>query len=105
MKVKTAKNKISPDGDLIFENAEKGKRLLLTALDKIDSGKAVTIDLSKVYEIDSSGFQLLLAFIHTLENRDIEYKVKKIRSEVFELVKMAGLNKYFRIQTGDVMTW
>jgi len=105
MKVKSAKNKISPDGDLIFENAEKGKKLFLDALDKIDGSKAVTIDLSKVYEIDSSGFQLLLAFIHTLENRDIEYKVKKIRSEVFKLVKMAGLNKYFRIQTGDVMTW
>lgn len=103
MKVKTAKNKISPDGDLIFENAEKGKELLLTALDKVDSSKAVTIDLSKVHEIDSSGFQLLLAFIHTLQSRDIEFKMKKVRTEIFELVKIAGLNKFLRIQAADVV--
>jgi anti-anti-sigma factor len=103
MKVKSAKNKISPEGDLIFENAEKGKEAFLSALDKIDSSKAVTIDLSKVDEIDSSGFQLLLAFIRTLQNRDIEFKIKKIRAEVFELVKLTGLNKFFRIQSTDVI--
>ena len=81
MKVKSAKNKISPEGDLIFENAEKGKEVFLSALDKIDSSKAVIIDLSKVDEIDSSGFQLLLAFIRTLQNRDIEFNIRKIRAE------------------------
>jgi anti-anti-sigma factor len=103
MKVKSAKNKISPEGDLIFENAEKGKEVFLSALDKIDSSKAVIIDLSKVDEIDSSGFQLLLAFIRTLQNRDIEFNIRKIRAEVFELVKLTGLNKFFRIQSADVI--
>ncbi|MCP5107979.1 MAG: STAS domain-containing protein [bacterium] len=103
MKVKATKNKISLDGEMIFENAETGKELLLAVLDKIDSSKAVTIDFSKVREIDTSGFQLLLAFIHTLASRDISFKIKKVRSEVFDLVNLAGMNKFLKIEAADVI--
>lgn len=103
MKIKTTKNKISLEGDLIFETAEKEKEQLLAALDKIHSGKTVTIDLGKVNEIDSSGFQLLLALIRSLENRDTEFKIKKVRKVVFDVIELAGLNKFFKIETADLI--
>lgn len=103
MKIKTAKNKVSLEGELVFEHAEQGKELLLSAMDKIDEAKMVTIDLAKVKEIDSSGFQLVLAFIRTLENRDIRYRVRKVREEVYHLVELAGLNKFLKIQQVDVV--
>ncbi len=103
MKIKRAKNKLSLTGDLVFEYADQGKDLLLNELDRIDASKAVTIDLTSVQEIDSSGFQLLLSFIKTLENRDIGFKLKKVHRDVFDLVNLAGLNKYLKIQAADVI--
>ena len=103
MKIKTVKNKISLEGELIIENAEEGKQLLLSAMDKVGDARSVTLDLGKVKEIDSSGFQLLLAFIRTLQNRDIDFKMKKVREEVFNLVELAGLNKFFKIHAADVV--
>ncbi len=103
MKIKRVKNKLLLDGDLISENAEATKELLLAEIDHISNAKTVTIDLSKVTEIDSSGFQLLLSFIKTLESLEIGFKIKKIGEELFELVKIAGLNKYFKIQSADVI--
>lgn len=103
MKIKTTKNKISLEGDLIFETAEKEKEQLLAALDKIHSGKTVTIDLGKVNEIDSSGFQLLMALIRSLENRDTEFKIRKVRKVVFDVIELAGLNKFFKIETADLI--
>ena len=103
MKIKSTKNKISLEGDLIFETIEKEKEQLLAALDKIHSGKTVTIDLGKVKEIDSSGFQLLLALSRSLENRDTEFKIKKVRKTVFDVIELAGLNKFFKIETTDLI--
>jgi anti-anti-sigma factor len=103
MKIKTTKNKISLEGDMIIENAEKGKEQLLAALDKIHTGKTVTIDLGKVNELDSSGFQLLLALIRSLENRDIQFKLKRVRKVVFDVIELAGLNKFFKIETTDLV--
>ncbi len=103
MKIKRAKNKLVFDGDLIFENAEQVKDLLLKEMDQLGTAKTVNIDLSKVREIDSSGFQLLLAFIKTLENRDIAFKIKKVSQEIFDLVKIAGLNKFLKIQATEVI--
>ena len=103
MKIKTTKNKISLEGNLIVENAGKGKEQLLYALDKIRSGKTVTIDLGKVNEVDSSGFQLLLALIRSLENRDTDFKIKKVRKMVFDVIQLAGFNKFFKIETTDLV--
>ena len=88
---------------MIVEHAEKGKEQLLTALDKIHTGKTVTIDLGKVNEVDSAGFQLLLALIRSLENRDTEFKMKKVRKVVFDVIELAGLNKFFKIETTDLV--
>ncbi|MCX6580382.1 MAG: STAS domain-containing protein [Candidatus Aminicenantes bacterium] len=101
MNVKTAKNKISLDGDLILENAEKGKKLLLAALEKIDGSNTVAIDLEKVNEIDSSGFQLLLAFIRTLKDRDTDCELKKVRKEIADLVILSGLKKFIKIKAEE----
>ncbi len=102
MNVKAAKNKISLDGDMILENIEKGKKLLLAALKKIDSSKTVTIDLERVNEIDSSGFQLLLAFIRSLQGQDIDFELIKVRKEIVDLVILSGLKKYLKIKAEEV---
>lgn len=88
---------------MIVENAENEKEQLLAALDKMHGGKTVTIDLGKVNEVDSSGFQLLLALIRSLENRDTDFKIKKVRKVVFDLIELAGLNKFFKIETTDLV--
>lgn len=103
MNIKTVKNKISLEGELILEHAEEGKGLLLAALDKIDTGKPITIDLAKVSEIDSSGFQLLLSLIHTLNQQDVKFQVKRVKEEIYDLINLAGFNKFFRIDREDVM--
>lgn len=103
MNVRAAKNKISLDGDLILENAEKGKKLLLAALEKIDSSKTVTINLERVNEIDSSGFQLLLAFIRTLQGRDIDCELKKVQKTIADLVTLSGLNKFLIVKAEEVI--
>ncbi|MCP4152484.1 MAG: STAS domain-containing protein, partial [bacterium] len=91
------------EGDLIFENADKAKELILSGLDKIDNTKVLTIDCAKMKEIDSSGFQLLLALDKTLKDQEIRYAFKNVRKEIYDLVNLAGLNKYFRIQTADLL--
>lgn len=98
MNVKAAKNKISLDGDLVLENAEKGKKLLLAALEKIDNSKTVAIDLERVNEIDSTGFQLLLAFIRTLQSRHIDCELINARKEIVDLVILSGLKKFIKIK-------
>jgi len=98
MNVKAAKNKISLDGDLVLENAEKGKKLLLAALEKIDNSKTVAIDLERVKEIDSPGFQLLVAFIRTLQSRDIDCELIKAPKEIIDLVILSGLKKFLKIK-------
>lgn len=103
MNVKAVKNKISLDGDLILENAEQGKKLVLTVLEKIDGGKTVSLNLEKVNEIDSSGLQLLLSFIRSLRDRDIDCELKKVQKTIFDLVVLSGLNKYLNIKTEEVI--
>lgn len=103
MNVKTAKNRIYLYGNLVFENVEKGKKLLLAALEQIEGNKIVTIDLSRVNEIDSAGIQLLLSFIHSLETLDTEFKIKKMRKELFDLIILSGLNKFFRVKAEEVI--
>ncbi|MDQ1354103.1 MAG: hypothetical protein QG657_4412 [Acidobacteriota bacterium] len=103
MNVKAVKNKISLDGDLILENAEQGKKLLLTVLEKIDSGKTVSLNLEKVNEIDSSGLQLLLSFFRTLQERDIDCELKKVRKTIADPVILSGLNKFLSIKTEEVI--
>lgn len=103
MKVKAVKNKISLEGDWVVEHAVEGKSKLMESLDKIDTGKPLSIDLAKVEQIDSSGFQLLLALSQTLQKQDVQFRFTNVREEIFKLVNLAGLNKYLRIDREDVV--
>lgn len=103
MNVRAAKNKISLDGDLILENAQQGKKLMLAALEKIDSSKTVSINLERVNEIDSSGLQLLLAFIRTLQGRDIDCQLKKVQKAIADLIILSGLNKFLVVKAEEII--
>ncbi len=103
MKVKTVKNTISIDGDLVFETAEQSKEELLAALDKVDTAKPVGVDLEKVNEIDSSGFQLILSLLNTLRERETLVSIKKVRSDLYDLAQLGGLNKFLKIDSANVV--
>lgn len=98
MKIKGSKNKIVCEGNLIFDNAEAVKEGLLSKLEKLTPGKPVSIELSKVDEVDSSGLQLLLAFFKTLETQKMQYNVVSISDEMLEVLKLSGLTKFFRLE-------
>ncbi len=95
MKVKAAKNKLSVEGSLIFDNAEQLKEELLATLENLNHDKPVTIDFSKVEEIDSSGIQLLISLFKTMESNRIRYKMESISEEMAEILELSGLKKYF----------
>jgi anti-anti-sigma factor len=98
MKIKGSKNKIVCEGNLIFDNAEEVKDALLEKLEKINFSKPVSIDLSNIYEVDSSGLQLLLAFFRTLDNKETTFKVVGISDQMMDMLTLSGLNKYFRLE-------
>lgn len=97
MKVKAAKNKLSVEGSLIFDNAEPLKEELLAKLEKLKPDKPVKIDFSHVEEIDSSGIQLLISLFKTMESRNLRYKLESISDEMVEILDLSGLNKYFTL--------
>jgi len=96
--IKYAKNKITFEGNLIFENAQEVKKLLLEKLDMIAAKKPLTVELSGVVEIDSSGIQLLISFFKSLEGRQIGYKIMGISDEMEDVLTISGLTKYFKLE-------
>jgi anti-anti-sigma factor len=98
MRIKGAKNRVAVEGNLIYDNAEKLKQLLLERVETITPGNPVYLDLSGVREVDSSGLQLLVAFFKTLQARGIKYSVDSIAEEMLEILNLSGLAKYFRLE-------
>ncbi|MCP5047633.1 MAG: STAS domain-containing protein [bacterium] len=98
MKIKGSKNKIVCEGSLIFDNANDVKESLLLKLEKLNVSKPVSIDLSQVEEIDSSGLQLLLSFFKTMDDRSMQYKVVSVNDEMIEILNLSGLSKFFRLE-------
>jgi anti-anti-sigma factor len=98
MKIKGSKNNVIVEGNLIFDNAQQAKEALLSKLGKLTDDKEVTIDLSQVTEIDSSGIQLLIAFFKSLDKRKLRYKINGITDETVEILNLAGISKYFKIE-------
>jgi anti-anti-sigma factor len=103
MNVIAENNNITLDGLLILENAEKGKVLLLAALEKIDNSKNIILNLESVNEIDSSGFQLLLSFIKKLQGLDLNCELKKVQKAIADLIVLSGLNKFLIIKAEEVI--
>ena len=97
MKIKGTKKRVAVEGDLIFDNAEKLKQLLLERVEKITPATPVILDLSGVQDVDSSGLQLLVAFFKTLQNRGIKSSVNNIPKEMLEILNLSGLDKSFRL--------
>jgi anti-anti-sigma factor len=95
MKIKGAKNNVIVEGDLIFDNAQQVKERLLSKLEKLNNDKEVTIDLSHIEEIDSSGIQLLISFFKSLEKKKVKYKIDGVTNEIVEILELSGLNKFF----------
>lgn len=91
MNVKAAKNKIFLYGNWILEIAENGKKLLLAALENIDSSRTICIDRTKVNRIDSPGIQLLLSFIRSPESRDTDFEISRNLQELVMAIRIVPL--------------
>jgi len=98
MKIKGSKNNVIVEGNLIFDNAQQAREALLSKLGKLTDDKEVTIDLSQVTEIDSSGIQLLISFFKSLDKHKFRYKINGITDEIMEILNLAGIIKYFKIE-------
>lgn len=91
MNVKAAKNKIFLYGNWILEIAENGKKLLLAALENIDSSRTTFIELTKVNRIGSAGIQLLLSFIRSPESRDTDFEISRNLQELVMAIRIVPL--------------
>jgi anti-sigma B factor antagonist len=98
MKIKGTKNKVIVEGNLILDNAEELKKLLQKRVEKITPGQQVILDLSGVQEVDSSGLQLLVAFLKTMHTKGMKCSVNSIQKEMLEILNLSGLAKYFRLE-------
>jgi anti-anti-sigma factor len=98
MKIGGSKNNVIVEGNLIFDNAQQVKEALLAKLEKVKDNKEVTIDLSGVTEVDTSGIQLLIAFFKSLQKHKIDFKIEGITAEVSEILGLSGLSKYFKYE-------
>ncbi len=98
MKIKGSKNNIIVEGELIFDNAQQVKDALLARLEKITQEKEVNIDLSGLTDIDSSGIQLLIALIKSMQRDKIKYKIIGANTETKEILDLSGLNKFLKLE-------
>lgn len=83
-------------GELTIQNAEPLKQGLLTLLDK---GKSISIDLSEVSELDSSGVQLLYYAKQAALGRQLALELVNHSPAVVEVFELYRLAPVF----GDVM--
>jgi anti-anti-sigma regulatory factor len=54
-------------------------------------------------KIDSSGLQLLLAFIKKLQGLDCDFELKKVQKSIADLIVLSGLNKFLIIKAEEVI--
>lgn len=97
MNIKRTKNAVEISGDIIFEHVSEGHKRLVKDLDSLDLKEPVRLDLSQVKEIDSSGLQLLLAFLSDLRSKGGKPELVAVSDALIETIELAGLKKQFNM--------
>lgn len=85
---------IFADGEIDLSNSQELRKMVLAAL-KTD--KEVTVDLSKVKYIDSSGIASLVEGLQFSKTRNKSFKLANPSSQVKAILDLARLDKVFEI--------
>lgn len=87
--------KISINGDLDIDNTDSLRKKISTSL---DVNTAVSLDMSEVSYIDSSGVAALIECRQKANQRGKDFKLLKPSESVVSVLKMAKLDTFFVIE-------
>ena len=87
--------KISINGDLDIDNTDSLREKISTSL---DANTAVSLDMSEVSYIDSSGVAALIESRQKADEGGKEFKLLKPSESVVSVLKMAKLDTFFVIE-------
>ncbi len=83
-------------------NAKNSKELKETLRQVFEEGaERIVIDMSDTEIIDSIGLGLLAATHNSLKTRDSKLELINVRAEVFKVINLMRLDKYFLISSAE----
>ena len=96
------------DAPLFFANAGRLRDGILIALDTAEEpGHQVLVDAELVYDIDSTGAQVLLELLDNLDDRGVTLTMARVRSEIRDELdaaritgRLAGTGIYLEVDDG-----
>jgi len=86
---------IEPIGEVDLYNVSELKKSMFTVTD--GTHKYVLVDLSKVTYMDSSGIGALVAGNKKMKAHGGEFALVNIQNDVLNILKLATLDRYFKI--------
>ncbi|WP_440656201.1 STAS domain-containing protein [Candidatus Pelagibacter sp. HIMB1509] len=86
---------INVNGDVDLENSDSLREQVSTAL---ESNSAVSVNMSEVSYIDSSGIAALIESRQKAEEANKSFKIQKPSEAVISVLKMAKLDTFFVIE-------
>ena len=94
-KIENDKLIITVNGEIDLGNSEKLRQQIHAAL---DDNKAVSVDMSAVNYIDSSGIAVLIESKQRAGEGSKEFKIVKPSEAVVSVLKLAKLTSFFDIE-------
>lgn len=82
---------VSVDGEVDISNAPELRKALDEALAHLADGATMTIDISAVPYIDSTGIGVLVGTVHRAENKDVQVKLAHPQRNVARVLDMLGM--------------
>ncbi|MFA6396664.1 MAG: STAS domain-containing protein [Sulfurimonas sp.] len=83
---------ISPPEELVIRTVED---FVKEVQDALSDAKSIFLNLIGVIEIDSAGFQVLVALKNEAKKRDIPLKIIGMSSEADEIIALYGAQSFF----------
>ena len=82
------------DAPLFFANAGRLRDGVLTAIDEADEPvERVLLDAELVYDVDSTGAQVLLELLDSLDDRGVPLVLARVRTEIRDELDAAGITE------------
>lgn len=86
---------ITVEGEIDLENSDNLRNQVSTAL---ENNTAVSLEMSGVNYIDSSGVAVLIEGKQKAEEGSKQFKIKKPNEAVISVLKLANLDSFFVIE-------
>ena len=98
------------DAPVFFANAGKLRDEIVAAVDEADPAvRCVVLDAESIYDIDSSGAQILLELLDTLDDQGIRLVLARVRSELRDELRASGIEtrigtEHIYLEVDDAVT-